>query len=65
MFVSERMATELITVDPEMSIVSAKELMTEKNIRHLPVIDGEGKLIGIVSDRDMRDAMPSTTPFRG
>ncbi|MCP3887573.1 MAG: CBS domain-containing protein [Desulfobulbaceae bacterium] len=60
MFVSERMATDLITVGVEMTIFEAKQLMTEKNIRHLPVIDGSGKLLGIVSDRDMRDAMPST-----
>jgi len=60
MFVSERMATDLITVGPELSIFGAKELMGEKNIRHLPVVDKEGKLLGIVSDRDMRDAMPST-----
>lgn len=60
MFVSERMATDLITIGPEMTIFEAKKLMVDKNIRHLPVIDGEGKLLGIVSDRDMRDAMPST-----
>ncbi|MFT5698780.1 MAG: acetoin utilization protein AcuB [Desulforhopalus sp.] len=60
MFVSERMSTDLITVGPELSIFEAKELMGEKNIRHLPVVDEQGKLLGIVSDRDMRDAMPST-----
>ena len=60
MFVIERMATDLITVEPELSIFEAKELMGEKNIRHLPVVDKQGKLLGIVSDRDMRDAMPST-----
>lgn len=60
MFVSERMATNLITVGPDLTIFEAKELMSEKNIRHLPVVDGQGKLLGIISDRDMRDAMPST-----
>ena len=34
--------------------------MTEKGIRHLPIVDPAGKLIGIVTDRDIRDAMPST-----
>jgi len=33
--------------------------MQEKSIRHLPVIDEKGKLLGIVTDRDMRDALPS------
>ncbi len=60
MFVSERMSTELITVDVEMTILEAKKLMTTNNIRHLPVVDGKNKLVGIVTDRDMRDAMPST-----
>ncbi len=60
MFVSERMSTDLITAGPDMTIFEAKNLMTEKNIRHLPVIDEEGKLLGIVTDRDIRDSMPST-----
>lgn len=60
MFVSERMATNLITVEPEITIFEAKELMVSKNIRHLPVVDKVGKLLGIVSDRDMRSSMPST-----
>lgn len=60
MFVGDRMSKDLITAGPEMTIFAAKSLMTEKKIRHLPIIDGSGKLLGIVSDRDMRDAMPST-----
>jgi acetoin utilization protein AcuB len=54
------MSTDLITAGPDMTIFEAKKLMTEKNIRHLPVVDEAGKLLGIVTDRDMRDAMPST-----
>lgn len=60
MFVSDRMSTDLITVGPDLTIFEAKKLMADKKIRHLPVVDDEGKLIGIVTDRDMRDAMPST-----
>lgn len=60
MFVGDRMSKNLITAGPEMTIFEAQKLMMEKNIRHLPVIDGIGKLIGIVSDRDVRDAMPSS-----
>jgi acetoin utilization protein AcuB len=59
MFVSERMSRDLITASPEMTILAAKTVMAEKKIRHLPVTDASGKLIGIVSDRDIRDAMPS------
>lgn len=59
MFVSERMSRDLITASPEMTILAAKTVMAEKKIRHLPVTDVAGKLIGIVSDRDIRDVMPS------
>ncbi|MBM9605133.1 CBS and ACT domain-containing protein [Desulfopila inferna] len=60
MFVSESMAKDLITVTPEITLAAAKALMEKKNIRHLPVVDDQGKLLGIVTDRDMRDAQPST-----
>lgn len=60
MFVSETMHTDLITIRPEQTLEEAKALMEGKNIRHLPVIDEIGKLVGIVSDRDMRDAQPSS-----
>lgn len=60
MFVSESMSTTLITVDPDKTIEEARNLMDRHNIRHLPVTDQQGKLLGIVTDRDMRDAMPST-----
>jgi len=60
MFVSERMATDLITIGPDFTISEAKDKMLKNSIRHLPVVDGRGVLIGIVTDRDMRDAMPST-----
>jgi CBS domain-containing protein len=46
------MSKDLITVDPGASIREAARIMTEKWIRHLPVLDG-GKLVGIVSQRDL------------
>ncbi len=60
MFVTERMSKDLITAGPDMTIFEARKIMTEKGIRHLPIVDPAGKLIGIVTDRDIRDAMPST-----
>jgi CBS domain-containing protein len=46
------MSKDLITVDPGASIREAARIMTDKWIRHLPVLDG-GKLVGIVSQRDL------------
>ena len=60
MFVSERMARKLITVRPDTLLSEVRDLMVQHNIRHLPVVDGEGLLVGIISDRDMRAALPSS-----
>lgn len=46
------MTKDLITVDPGTSLRDAARIMTEKWIRHLPVLEG-GKLVGIVSQRDL------------
>ena len=58
MFVSNHMKRELVTIDSNMSVLEAQQLMAEKKIRHLPVVDGENKLIAIVTDRDIRSAIP-------
>jgi len=50
--ISEVMTTELITVKPDDSVNHCMTIMTEKHIRHLPVID-DGKLVGIVSIGDI------------
>lgn len=58
MFIGDRMKTALETVSPQETVIEAQRLMQEKGVRHLPVVE-DGRLVGIVSDRDMRDAMPS------
>jgi acetoin utilization protein AcuB len=60
MFISKRMVTNLVTVTQDTLIGQAIHLMEQHTIRHLPVIDQEERLVGIVSDRDMRTAMPSS-----
>lgn len=50
--VGERMTRDLASVDPKTDIAHAAELMKERAIRHLPVID-RGKLVGIISIRDL------------
>jgi CBS domain-containing protein len=50
--VSEVMSKDLITVEPGVSLREAAGIMTDKWIRHLPVIEGS-KLLGIVSQRDL------------
>jgi len=45
------MTRDVVCIGPEDSIADAYEIMTEWEIRHLPVLD-RGKLVGILSDRD-------------
>jgi acetoin utilization protein AcuB len=52
------MTQEVITTDPEEDVFDAYEKMSQNRIRHLPVIDADGRLIGIVTDRDIRSALP-------
>lgn len=50
--VKDIMSERLICVDPEYTLDECMAIMTEKHIRHLPVID-QGKLIGLVSIGDL------------
>ncbi|MCP4686776.1 MAG: CBS domain-containing protein [Desulfobacterales bacterium] len=58
MFVSKSMATRVITISKETSVFEAKDKMLEHKIRHLPVLEDDGRLTGIVTDRDIRSALP-------
>ena len=58
MFVSRSMTRDVITVDEEATIFDAQELLAENKIRHLPIIDRDRRLVGIVTDRDIRSALP-------
>ncbi len=59
MLVRERMTANLVTVNPYISVPEALRLMRDKRIRRLPVVDGHGHLVGIVSDKDLLHAQPS------
>lgn len=50
--ISEVMSKDLVTAEPATSLREAARIMTEKWIRHLPVLE-EGRLVGIVSQRDL------------
>jgi acetoin utilization protein AcuB len=56
MKVKDVMTKDPITIDPEAAVGTALDVMRTKHIRHLPVVDGTGTLIGIVTDRDLRHA---------
>lgn len=58
MLIREWMTKDVITVTPDTSMLKTSKLMKDNNIRRVPVLDGN-RLVGIVSDRDIRAASPS------
>lgn len=60
MLIKDWMATAVLTVDANTSVMRATRIMKENNIRRLPVLS-QGKLVGIVTDRDLKEASPSST----
>ena len=59
MFVKDQMTVNPVTVTSATTIADAAELMKKHRFRRLPVVD-IGKLVGIVTDRDLRKASPSS-----
>jgi acetoin utilization protein AcuB len=63
MYVGWSMKTHLITVEPDTPVIKAREMMDHHKVSHLPVTDGKARLLGIVTDRDLKEAWasPATT----
>jgi acetoin utilization protein AcuB len=59
MLVKERMSRHPILCAPDLSVPEALNMMKQERIRRLPVVDKHGKLVGIVSDKDLLHASPS------
>ena len=53
MLVSEIMTKDVITVQPNASIREIAECLVEKRISGVPVVDGDGRVVGIVSEGDL------------
>jgi acetoin utilization protein AcuB len=58
-FMREKIQKNPITIGPEASFYEARNLIHEKGVRHLPVVDKNNMLVGICTDRDIREAAPS------
>lgn len=59
MYVSRIMRTNLVTVPPETTLADAKDIIEEKKIQHLLVVDKGNELLGVVSDRDIKQSWAS------
>ena len=60
MFIRNHMTPSPITVTPEKTVAEAFDILQQYTIRHLLVVDEHGVLQGILSDRDLRSARPSS-----
>ena len=53
--IQETMTTNVVAINEDASIEEARKLISEHKVRHLPVIDSKGKLIGLFSVRKFID----------
>lgn len=60
MYISRHMTTGPITVSPAMYLPEARAILNDNHFRHLPVVDEQGVLVGMLTDRDLRSAYPSS-----
>ena len=54
------MTTNVVTIGPTDSVAEARRLMSENRFSHLPVVDGEGRLVGLVTLTDVLAATDSS-----
>ena len=58
MLVRDHMTPNPVTITPQHTVADAFSLLRENKIRRLPIVD-KGKLVGIITDRDLREVSPS------
>ncbi len=61
--VGQVMTSKVIYVTPDNTVDECMALVTEKRIRHLPVIDAEGKILGVISSGDLVKFVASEEAF--
>jgi len=59
MLVGDWMLKDVTTVTEDVSMIKAGKIMQQRGVRRLPVVDAEGRLTGIVTERDIKAASPS------
>ncbi len=59
MTVGKRMTSNPVTISPNGSVAEARKIMQREKIHRLPVVDKHGKLLGIVTEKDLLKAAPS------
>ncbi|MEW6288354.1 MAG: CBS domain-containing protein [Thermodesulfobacteriota bacterium] len=60
MYIARHMTSPALTVSPDTLLPDVREIMNTRRFRHLPVVDEQQRLIGMITDRDLRSAYPSS-----
>ena len=60
MFITRHMTRNPVTVSPETTLPAVREILQKGKFRHLPVVNEKKQLVGMVTDRDLRSASPSS-----
>ncbi|MCO5165881.1 MAG: CBS domain-containing protein [Planctomycetes bacterium] len=53
------MTREPKTLRPDQTLLDAMCFLRDHGVRHIPIVDGDGRLLGVVTDRDVKRATPS------
>lgn len=64
MLVEDIMTRDLVTIRKEDKVQEAFEKIIGQKIRHLPVVEADGSLAGIITDRDIKEALPSALTWK-
>ena len=59
MLIRDWMAKDVITVSPDTSMMKASKALKAHDVSRVPVVDDKGRVVGIVTDRDIKEASPS------
>jgi len=59
MLIANWMTKDVVTLTSDRSMMKASKLMKDKAVSCMPIVDDEGKILGMISDRDIKDASPS------
>ena len=57
-------STDLVTIDPQQELGEALQLMAQHQVRRLPVVEENGKLVGVVAQADVAEHAPSSETGR-
>jgi acetoin utilization protein AcuB len=60
MHVNERMTPHPVVAKIDMPVTEAMQLIEENHFRRLPVLDAKGELVGMITDRELQKALPSS-----